>query len=89
VLRGGGATQPAKGTQGVCRPCEGVVVNGRLNRTAEGVLQGGPLSPMLSNLLLDDLDKEFDKRGHRFACYADVSFESPICRFVIKEETTR
>jgi RNA-directed DNA polymerase len=49
----------------------GVVVNGRLNRTAKGVPQGGPLSPMLSNILLDDLDKEIEKRGHRFARYAD------------------
>ena len=49
----------------------GVVVNGRLNRTAKGVPQGGPLSPMLSNILLDDLDKELEKRGHRFARYAD------------------
>jgi RNA-directed DNA polymerase len=49
----------------------GVVVNGRLNQAARGVPQGGPLSPMLSNILLDDLDKELEKRGHRFARYAD------------------
>jgi RNA-directed DNA polymerase len=49
----------------------GVVVNGRLNQTAMGVPQGGPLSPLLSNILLDDLDKELEKRGHRFARYAD------------------
>src|SRR3990170_7773567 len=49
----------------------GVVVNGRLNQTAKGVPQGGPLSPLLSNILLDDLDKELEKRGHRFARYAD------------------
>jgi RNA-directed DNA polymerase len=49
----------------------GVVVNGRLNQTTKGVPQGGPLSPMLSNILLDDLDKELEKRGHRFARYAD------------------
>ncbi len=49
----------------------GVRVNGRLNRTSKGVPQGGPLSPMLSNILLDDLDQELEKRGHRFARYAD------------------
>lgn len=49
----------------------GVVVNGRLNQTSKGVPQGGPLSPLLSNILLDGLDKELEKRGHRFARYAD------------------
>jgi RNA-directed DNA polymerase len=49
----------------------GVVVNGRLNETAKGVPQGGPLSPLLSNILLDDLDKELERRGHQFARYAD------------------
>ena len=49
----------------------GVIVNGRLNKTSKGVPQGGPLSPLLSNILLDDLDKELEKRGHRFARYAD------------------
>lgn len=37
----------------------------------EGTPQGGPLSPLLANLLLDDLDQELEKRGHRFARYAD------------------
>jgi RNA-directed DNA polymerase len=49
----------------------GVVINGRLEETRKGVPQGGPLSPLLSNILLDDLDKELEKRGHRFARYAD------------------
>lgn len=49
----------------------GVVVSGRLNKTSKGVPQGGPLSPLLSNILLDDLDKELERRGHRFARYAD------------------
>ena len=49
----------------------GVVVNGRLTRTTKGVPQGGPLSPLLSNILLDDLDKEMEKRGHQFCRYAD------------------
>jgi RNA-directed DNA polymerase len=49
----------------------GVVVNGRLQKTPKGVPQGGPLSPLLANILLDDLDKELEKRGHCFARYAD------------------
>lgn len=38
---------------------------------AEGTPQGGPLSPLLSNLVLDDLDRELERRGHRFCRYAD------------------
>lgn len=49
----------------------GVVVNRRLQETPEGVPQGGPLSPLLANILLDELDKELERRGHRFARYAD------------------
>ncbi len=51
----------------------GVVANGRLCSTVKGVPQGGPLSPLLSNILLDDFDKELEKRKHRFARYADDS----------------
>ena len=49
----------------------GVVVDGRLQETRMGVPQGGPLSPLLANILLDYLDKELEKRGHKFARYAD------------------
>ena len=49
----------------------GVVINGRLQATRKGVPQGGPLSPLLANILLDDLDKELEHRGRRFARYAD------------------
>jgi RNA-directed DNA polymerase len=49
----------------------GVVVEGRLQKTRMGVPQGGPLSPLLANILLDNLDKELEKRGHKFARYAD------------------
>jgi len=49
----------------------GVKIRGRLQKTREGVPQGGPLSPLLANILLDDLDKELEKRGHKFVRYAD------------------
>lgn len=49
----------------------GVMVEGVLQPTSEGAPQGGPLSPLLSNVLLDDLDKELERRGLRFVRYAD------------------
>lgn len=49
----------------------GVMVNGVVVETAEGTPQGGPLSPVLSNIVLDELDRELEKRGHRFVRYAD------------------
>lgn len=49
----------------------GVMVNGVVIETAEGTPQGGPISPLLANILLDDLDKELEKRGHKFVRYAD------------------
>ena len=49
----------------------GVLENGLVSPTDEGAPQGGPLSPLLSNLVLDELDRELEKRGHRFARYAD------------------
>jgi len=49
----------------------GVIVQGRLQETRLGVPQGGPLSPLLANVILDDLDKELEKRNHRFVRYAD------------------
>ena len=49
----------------------GVMRNGRLQKTSKGVPQGGPLSPLLANILLDDLDKELERRGHCFVRYAD------------------
>jgi RNA-directed DNA polymerase len=49
----------------------GVMENGLVSPTEEGTPQGGPLSPLLSNLMLDDLDRELERRGHRFVRYAD------------------
>jgi len=49
----------------------GVLVGETLEPTVIGTPQGGPLSPLLANILLDDLDKELERRGHRFARYAD------------------
>jgi group II intron reverse transcriptase/maturase len=49
----------------------GVVVRNKYEETREGVPQGGPLSQLLSNIMLNELDKELEKRGHRFVRYAD------------------
>jgi len=49
----------------------GVMENGITKETVEGTPQGGPLSPLLANILLDDVDKELTKRGHKFVRYAD------------------
>ena len=51
----------------------GIMDNGVTIRQTEGVPQGSPLSPILANILLDVLDKELERRGHRFARYADDS----------------
>jgi RNA-directed DNA polymerase len=49
----------------------GMMTQGIFSEREEGTPQGGPLSPLLANLMLDDLDKELEKRGHRFCRYAD------------------
>jgi RNA-directed DNA polymerase len=51
----------------------GMMEDGVVSPRSEGMPQGSPLSPLLSNVLLDDLDKELERRGHRFARYADDS----------------
>ena len=49
----------------------GVMVNGVVIEVEQGTPQGGPLSPLLSNIVLDELDRELERRGHSFARYAD------------------
>ena len=49
----------------------GVLQNGFFEKTEEGVPQGGPLSPLCGNVMLNELDKELERRGHRFVRYAD------------------
>ena len=49
----------------------GVVIRHSYKETSAGVPQGGPLSPLLSNIMLNELDKELERRGHRFVRYAD------------------
>jgi len=49
----------------------GMMAGGVVSPRSQGTPQGGPLSPLLSNILLDDLDKELERRGHRFVRYAD------------------
>ena len=58
----------------------GVQVGNHTKATTMGVPQGSPLSPVLSNVVLDELDWELERRGHRFARYADD------CNIVVKSE---
>jgi RNA-directed DNA polymerase len=58
----------------------GVMENGLVSPIDEGTPQGGPLSPLLSNIMLDDLDKELERRGHSFVRYADA------CNIYVKTE---
>lgn len=58
----------------------GIMLNGIVVRSEEGTPQGGPLSPLLANILLDDLDKELENRGHKFCRYADD------CNIFVKSE---
>ena len=58
----------------------GLMEGGVVGQRTEGTPQGGPLSPLLSNVLLDDLDRELERRGHRFVRYADD------CNIYVKSE---
>ena len=70
----------------------GVMLNGVVVKTEEGTPQGGPLSPLLANILLDDLDKELEQRGHAFVRYADdcnIYVSSRRAGERVKESVTR
>lgn len=58
----------------------GILINGVVTKNEDGTPQGGPLSPLLSNIMLDELDKELEKRGHKFCRYADD------CNIYVKSE---
>lgn len=60
----------------------GLMEGGVASARTEGTPQGGPLSPLLSNILLDDLDRELEQRGHRFCRYADD------CNIYVKSQRT-
>jgi RNA-directed DNA polymerase len=70
----------------------GVVIDGEQHPTWQGVPQGGPLSPLLSNILLHDLDCELEKRGHKFVRYADdftILVKSPRAGERVMKSITR
>jgi RNA-directed DNA polymerase len=70
----------------------GVLVGDLIQATELGTPQGGPLSPLLANILLDDLDKELERRGYRFARYADdllILVKSPRTGERVKASVTR
>jgi RNA-directed DNA polymerase len=70
----------------------GVLVGDLIQATELGTPQGGPLSPLLANILLDDLDKELERRGYRFARYADdllILVKSPRAGERVKASVTR
>jgi retron-type reverse transcriptase len=58
----------------------GVMVNGVMTESEKGTPQGGPLSPLLSNIVLTELDRKLEERGHRFVRYADD------CNIYVKSE---
>ena len=67
-------------------------IDGRMHKRRKGVPQGGPLSPLLSNVVLNELDQELEKRGLRFVRYADdfsVFVKTPLAAHRVKRRITR
>ena len=67
------------------------MVNGVVHESNVGTPQGGPLSPLLSNIVLNELDKELEKRGHPFVRYADdcvIFCKTPRAAERVKESIT-
>lgn len=72
--------------------CSGILLGGVASQREKGTPQGGPLSPLLSNILLDELDKELTLRGHRFVRYADdcsIFLRSKRAAFRVLRSITR
>lgn len=70
----------------------GTMINGTISYADEGTPQGGPLSPLLSNIVLDELDKELETRGHKFVRYADdfmIYCKSMTAAERVKESITK
>ncbi len=70
----------------------GVMIHGVVIDTVEGTPQGGPLSPLLANILLDELDQDLERRGHRFVRYADdcnIYVKTPRAGARVLASTTR
>lgn len=70
----------------------GVMNRGLFETSTEGTPQGGPLSPLLSNIMLNELDKELESRGHPFVRYADdalIFCKSKRAAQRVKESITR
>ena len=69
----------------------GLMRNGVVERRQRGTPQGGPLSPLLSNIVLDELDKELERRGHKFSRYADdcqIYVSSQVAAERVKDSIT-
>ena len=67
----------------------GVMEDGGFHATPEGVPQGGPLSPLCGNVMLNELDKELERRGHKFVRYADYTEVETMPKLFIKANSLK